>query len=462
MQRINNIFGKKRLFIIFALVILGIVAIGTSYSIFTKTDKLTNIDFIAGNLSYEITSNDLIDNKITVNSNTETEFILTLTSSNSIDSKYEVYYLVDGIKQEIEGLTISYLTDGKDMPTGTIDSNEIKDITINIVNDTESSYEIEFGCVGGLVSNDLVMNKGNSIGEYVYTGELATEYIMNLAKTNTSELRIDTHEATGQQDFDVTEYRYWGASPNNYVEFNDEMWRIIGVFDVDDGTGKVEKRVKLIRNESIGNLAWDTSTENSGNGINEWSQADLKILLNEGDYYNSLNTYSTTGLTSDAKSMIGNAKWYLGAPVTDEITTDLMYKNERSSDNSKQCTQGTAYCNDNVERKTNWVGSVGLMYTSDYGYATDMNACQNVILYNYSNSCVLTDWLIADSNQWLLAPYGNTLYAGSVLHLISSGRVNGKLAYNALSVRPVVYLSSDVKIVDGTGESGANAFKLSK
>ena len=30
------------------------------------------------------------------------------------------------------------------------------------------------------------------------------------------------------------------------IKFNDELWRIIGVFDTDDGTGKVEKRLKII------------------------------------------------------------------------------------------------------------------------------------------------------------------------------------------------------------------------
>ena len=65
-----------------------------------------------------------------------------------------------------------------------------------------------------------------------------------------------THEATEQLKA-TTDYRYIGANPNNYVKFNDELWRIIGVFDVDDGTGKIEKRMKIIRNESIGNYSWD-------------------------------------------------------------------------------------------------------------------------------------------------------------------------------------------------------------
>ena len=64
-----------------------------------------------------------------------------------------------------------------------------------------------------------------------------------------------------------TGIRYRGENPNNYVYFNCEdtyndisygednydyenaceVWRIIGVFDVDNGKGNVEKRVKLVR-----------------------------------------------------------------------------------------------------------------------------------------------------------------------------------------------------------------------
>ena len=45
----------------------------------------------------------------------------------------------------------------------------------------------------------------------------------------------------------ITEYRYRGANPKNYVTFNGETWRIIGVFPTDDGTGKIENRIKLIK-----------------------------------------------------------------------------------------------------------------------------------------------------------------------------------------------------------------------
>ena len=79
--------------------------------------------------------------------------------------------------------------------------------------------------------------------------------------------------------------RYVGANPNNYVSFNKELWHIIGVMNnIDDGTGKKESRIKIIRKESIGEFSWDSSeySINYGRGVNEWSQADLMKLLNPG------------------------------------------------------------------------------------------------------------------------------------------------------------------------------------
>ena len=90
--------------------------------------------------------------------------------------------------------------------------------------------------------------------------------------------------------------RYVGANPNNYLSFNGETWRIIGVFNVyNNDTQKTEKLVKIIRNDSLGNYSWDTSASsiNRGLGINEWRQAKLMIELNT-DYINTSQTVGTT------------------------------------------------------------------------------------------------------------------------------------------------------------------------
>ena len=68
--------------------------------------------------------------------------------------------------------------------------------------------------------------------------------------TGTGKLIKVTHE-NGDVD-----YRYVGKCPNNYVTFNDETWRIVGIFDTQKTVGGTkEKRIKLIRNDSLGNYS---------------------------------------------------------------------------------------------------------------------------------------------------------------------------------------------------------------
>ena len=63
-----------------------------------------------------------------------------------------------------------------------------------------------------------------------------------------------------------TELRYAGANPDNYVKFNNELWRIIGLVNTPEG-----QRVKIIRDGNIGGYSWDSSdlSINSGAGVNE-------------------------------------------------------------------------------------------------------------------------------------------------------------------------------------------------
>jgi len=46
---------------------------------------------------------------------------------------------------------------------------------------------------------------------------------------------LESHPATAQLQA-TTDYRYTGKNPDNYIKFNNETWRIIGVFNVDDVT----------------------------------------------------------------------------------------------------------------------------------------------------------------------------------------------------------------------------------
>ena len=292
-----------------------------------------------------------------------------------------------------------------------------------------------------------------------------------IAKVGTDGLVAEEHSVTEQLEA-VTDYRYTGANPNNYVSFNNELWRIIGVFPTDDGTGNIENRIKIIRDESIGRYSWDnkasgTGSSTSSSGSNDWSDSALQIILNSGAYYNRTTgncpsgsngatkacDFSSTGLTEDAKNMISDAKWYLGG--TNSYTsssnglTSHFYTYERGT---------TVYSG----RPTNWIGKVGLMYPSDYGYATsggsttNRERCLAKELYNWSSSsysdCKNNDWLYDSSEyQWTMAPKSGG--SSDVFFVYSSGLVHFDYAGNASAVRPVLYLDSMVEITGGTGTS---------
>ena len=287
--------------------------------------------------------------------------------------------------------------------------------------------------------------------------------------------------------------RYVGANPCNYVKIDNEIWRIIGIMNnIDDGTGKKETRIKLIRNEAIGEYSWDSSESsvNSGRGVNEWSQADLMKLLNPGYesesvggslYYNnsSGNCYSrdnnatkacdftTTGLKTNLKNLVGNTLWNTGTNGTNSYTSasnglaSHFYSYERSSNNGKRCTSGND-CNDAVTRTTTWNGKIGLMYPSDYGYATiggstsNRTSCLNKELFNWESSsysdCKNNDWLYNSStSQWTFSPRANSSRAYTVFRVSSTGYVNYSGAFSVGLVRPSVYLISKTSILSGEG-----------
>ncbi len=278
--------------------------------------------------------------------------------------------------------------------------------------------------------------------------------------------------------------RYVGKNPCNYVKVDNEYWRIIGVMNnIDDGTGKKETRIKLIRKDGIGEYSWDTSESsvNSGGGVNEWSQADLMKLLNPGYesesvggslYYNnsSGNCYSdenngtkacdftTTGLKTNLKNLVGNTLWNTGTNGTNYPSDGLashFYSYERSSNNGKICTSGD-YCNDTVTRTTTWKGKIGLMYLSDYGYATsggsttNRTSCLNQKLFDWSyDDCSDNDWLL--DYQWTISPDAHHTLANLVFYIYTYGNANARDAYVAGLVRPSVYLKSSTTILSGEG-----------
>ena len=523
---------KKRNILITIVLLIGIIAIiGVSYAIWflnlTQTGQNNiasscfNITFTdKDNISlqkaypildeegkkltpYEFTITNTCDSYASFNVNLEVLNTTTLTNNDAV--KAMISSKTGDTETEITtSLLSSYQTVTKtldnaqtafNLTTGYLNAKESKTYTLrlwldeNVNMNTEGVQNAKFSSKVVITASYMESVEGKDVLSYVKKNADSSSDEVYTVPGISSDTCTYTLAYDGTSDNNL---RYVGANPCNYVKIDNEYWRIIGVMNnIDDGTGKKETRIKLIRNESIGAYSWDTSESsvNSGWGVNEWSQADLMKLLNPGYesesvgcslYYNnsSGNCYSsrnngttacdftTTGLKTNLKNLVGNTLWNTGTNVTNDWTSasnglaSHFYSNERSSNNGKICTSGSV-CNDTVKRTTTWNGKIGLMYPSDYGYATsggstsNRTSCLNKELYNWSSSsysdCKNNDWLLTSKFQWTVSPFAISSSAAGVFVFDGYGRVNADGAYDAGLVRPSVYLISKTSILGGEG-----------
>ena len=243
-------------------------------------------------------------------------------------------------------------------------------------------------------------------------------------------------------------YRYEGKNPNNYIWFNNEYWRIIGVFDSASHGQSGKNLVKIIRADVLDGLAWHKSN------TNDWTTASLNLLLN-GAYYNAHDgtssgycyvyngilancDYTIRGIQSGYRGMIANVTWYLGGYSDYYATAEAFYGYERGT---------TVYSG----RPTSTTGYIGLMYPSDYGYSVLSSSCARTTeLRSYNTpTCAGQSWLYGKGHEWTLTPYSTN--SASVFYLGYRGPLYYEFAHYGIGSRPVLYLDASVYKTDGDG-----------
>ena len=260
---------------------------------------------------------------------------------------------------------------------------------------------------------------------------------------------LESEQGTGKV-VNENGYRYEGKNPNNYIWFNNEYWRIIGVFDSASHGQSNKNLVKIIRDDVLDGLAWDKSNTNN------WNTSSLKPLLN-GAYYNAQDGtnsgycygYSTTatancdytkrGIQSGYRGMIASVTWHLGGYSSTSATTSAFYGYERGT---------TVYSG----RPTSTTGYIGLMYPSDYGYSVLSSSCTRTTnLGSYDSAkCAGQSWLYGKGYEWTLTPYSSN--SSYVFILYYSGDLyNRSGADYGFGSRPVLYLDASVYKIDGVG-----------
>ena len=293
----------------------------------------------------------------------------------------------------------------------------------------------------------------------------------------------------------ATEYRYRGGDSvvKNYVTFNNETWRIIGIIPTEDTNGNVENRFKIIRDTSIGNYNWDSDTAITYNYENDDSirmlenysinSNDINNLLDYNEDYSIkkmapdttnctncgnnwarpsvLNTYLNetyyNTLSTETKNMIGTTKYYLGGYSNSKITSDTMWQYERKNDTNRS----GYYYGTNPVMQNDANKKIAIMYASDYGYGASKECTKTLSNYDSDILCKTTNnWLDKSQDEWLLPQISGGAFTAA-FYLYSTGSVDHFFTFDyVFAVLPVLSLSSNVKISGGEGTS-TNPYTLS-
>ena len=218
-----------------------------------------------------------------------------------------------------------------------------------------------------------------------------------------------------EDEYEDNRYVYKGANPNNYVNFNDELWRIIAL--------ESDNTMKIVRNATLSNMAWDSSNSNN------WARpATLNTYLNS-TYYNSL--------TSTAQRQIADHNFGIGEVVWNNTNLATQISDENG---------------------TKWNGKIGLITASDYIRSnTNKTNCGTFSLINQKYStCKNTTYLFTGTQWWIFSPASN---GTSSRNIQASGAINSNPVNTVDNYRPSLYINSDIKIIGGEGTE-TNPYEL--
>lgn len=254
-------------------------------------------------------------------------------------------------------------------------------------------------------------------------------------------------QKTNNIDLKSSGYRYIGKNPNNYVWFNNEMWRIIGSIPTCTSVDckSKENLVKIIREDHLGVYAYDASSY-SYSGY--WGENTLYSLLNNY-YYGQLDGTSSgycfgnynndypqpncdfivKGIAKDDKygKMIKKIYWNTGSADYNDVAGDI-YSDELQIQT--------------VE------GYVGLINLSDYAFAASRDYHYTSMI-NY-NEAIRYNWIFNYAGITTGTAYKTTERRYKIF-LGSNGVPSNTYAFAGSLVHPVVYLDSNVKIISGSG-----------
>ena len=262
---------------------------------------------------------------------------------------------------------------------------------------------------------------------YVKPSVSISDYIKNLYTGTQGENNLYYHDSNLTNGAGDNSYRFAGANPNNYVCFGstesscpeDNLYRIIGVFEENNHGVKEQKLVKIIKSKSNETSSWNDTASNN------WASATLNTKLNT-----TFLTSNLAGYENKIETVTYKVSGYSNADVTSKTFYDTEITNATKTVTSK----------------------IGLMYASDYGFATTNNYW-TINLSAYSSEAKNEDWLYLGTIEWTLSPNPVSLPEGAITVNGGAISVNYYSVQYYYDYRPSFYLTSDIQYVSGSGTS---------
>ena len=468
---------------------LDVIYVGPNWT----TENVTNSDnmFLNSGVSSvtqsdncEVESEDSASISVSTTKTTNSITVSVSANAPSNISKYE--YSKDGGKSWVEGSTNLYtfngltegteydimvrVTSGKGKQT-TSETTKVTTNTIGIPTFTESEISngkrvtITYpeGCgskytctyqkdnessvaVTGTTVNVTFTDSGSVVAKVNDgTNTASSSYNVTINKNvNITDNVVTSGDGLYKDEYEEGRYVYRGSNPNNYIMFNNELWRIVAK--------EADGSYKIIRSDVLLNKAFDSSGARTTGYCSQGTAP-----------------YNGCGVWSSTANMVGSPREFVNGNYSGVVNTDsemLTYLNgeyfnsiteDRDKIVSHDYNIGGVVSNNNDlnaqiegEKSYKWNGNVGLISDSDYLRANSNQVlCGTHSKYNSKyTTCSNTNWMYLEMAWWTLSPVAHD--SSSVWCV--SGLLGYGVAHGAFGVRPAVFLNSNVTL-SGSGTS---------
>ncbi len=303
------------------------------------------------------------------------------------------------INTETENITAIYtnLKTSYILKTGVLEkNNDSKTFDIYLWIDEGAGNEVAKQNLEAAVVVTSYATKISTLESVIQSENLATNSQSGIAEISTSE-----------EDY---EYRYVGSNPKNYLEWNNELWRIIGLVNTNNG-----KKIKIVKAQSL------HETTPINDTYVPFSNTTLGTYL-QGSYFNSI--------TAKDKEMVETVNFPIGSASLEETFASWR---EKELANTIEST-------------------IGLPTVSDYGYATSggttpRETCYTTKVNAYSQTdCMTNNWMFHSKNEWLLNQNDSNYF-----YITEEGNINQNTPENTYQDRPVVYIKTGLSVMGGSG-----------